>query len=181
VTDPLVIRRAVGEDDAQAVAALWTEAVVWLKAHGTDQWQYPVQMHTVRAKIDEGVCWGIDGPAGQLTATVTLDTDADPRLWFPDDDPDDALYLHRMVTRRHDPIPQLGSAIVDWASLRTAQAAKTWLRLDAWTTNPGLHGYYRRCGFAHVRTVEHPDIVSGALFQRRAGTVLGRGPQIIEA
>ena len=174
-----MIRRAADDEDVQAGADLWNAAASWLREQHSDQWQYPIQMHTVREKIAQGVCWVVRDEARQPAATITLDDDADPRLWQPSDNPDNALYFHRLVTRRADPIQHLGSAVIDWASLRTAQAAKTWLRLDAWSTNLELHDYYRRCGFDHVRTVDHPEIVSGALFQRRAGTVLGRGPQIV--
>ena len=51
-----------------------------------------------------------------------------------------------------------------WAAGRAWDASLTWLRLDAWTTNPRLHAYYIDKGFRHVRTVE--SRVSSACFQR---------------
>jgi len=56
-------------------------------------------------------------------------------------------------------------------SNREPVATLTWLRLDAWTTNPALHNYYRRRGFQHVRTVA--SRISGACFQRPAQPYLG--------
>ena len=58
----------------------------------------------------------------------------------------------------------LGGELLDWASGRTWGAGLTWLRLDAWTSNPRLHAYYVGRDFRHVRTVE--SRVSGACFQR---------------
>ncbi len=54
--------------------------------------------------------------------------------------------------------------MLDWDSYRAFDAGLTWLRLDAWTTNPRLHDYYLGAGFQHVRTIE--SRVSGACFQR---------------
>jgi RimJ/RimL family protein N-acetyltransferase len=38
-----------------------------------------------------------------------------------------------------------------------------WLRIYVWTDNIGLHNYYLRSGFKHVRTLGHADYPSGAL------------------
>lgn len=68
---------------------------------------------------------------------------------------------------------RLGDAILNWASLRAAAAGKKWIRLDTRRDNTGLHRYYLRRGFEHVRTVFPPRwrTESGALFQRPAGSV----------
>ena len=75
---------------------------------------------------------------------------------------------------------ELGSAILDWASLTAKADGKRWLRLDAWTANLSLLCYYLTHGFEHVRTVEGDGIVSGALFERDAGITLDREPQVLE-
>ena len=49
---------------------------------------------------------------------------------------------------------------------RAYDSGLTWLRLNAWTTNPALHRFYRSRGFQHVRTVA--TRISGARFQRPA-------------
>jgi hypothetical protein len=41
------------------------------------------------------------------------------------------------------------------------------IRVDCATGNGELHGYYKRLGFSHVRTVDLPHRRSGALFQRQ--------------
>jgi ribosomal protein S18 acetylase RimI-like enzyme len=68
----------------------------------------------------------------------------------------------------------LGGELLDWAGTRAAAAGDRWLRVDVWTTNLELQGYYRRLGFTHVRTVALAHNPSGALFQRRARHVAPR-------
>jgi hypothetical protein len=40
------------------------------------------------------------------------------------------------------------------------------MRMNVWSTNGRLHDYYRALGFKHVRTVDIPGRMSGALFER---------------
>jgi hypothetical protein len=177
----LSIRQA-GELDITTVADLWTASAEWLGKQGFDQWQYPVRMDNIQRTTLAGSVWIVEDPTtGDAIGTITLDEDADPRLWIPSDAPEDALYLHRLVVSRLLSSRHIGSAVIDWACCRARLAGRHWLRLDAWTANTSLHRYYLEHSFRHVRTVQAPDIVSGALFERSTDTVLGLGPEIIEA
>lgn len=163
------------------MVSLWEEARAWFAEQGIDQWQYPPRRHAIGANIaarDE--CWIIEDPQERTIGTITVDKRADPEFWESSDSPDDALYVHRMIVRRHAAGGEIGSALLDWASKRAAAAGKSWLRLDAWRSNPRLRRYYADRGFTLVRTVELSHRQSGALFQRPAGTVLARGPRVIE-
>jgi len=173
------IRRAT-EADIQTVADLWNESSEWLRGAGLDQWQYPVRFPGIRAAVHSETCWIVEDPPGEPVGTVTLDDDADPELWTPLDKPGQALYLHRLVVRSKLRGRDLGSAIVDWASVRAQSLGKAWLRLDAWTTNDQLHRYYLDRGFRLVRIVPGASSGSGAAFEREAGKVLGRGPLVAE-
>jgi GNAT superfamily N-acetyltransferase len=175
----VTIRRARRED-ATTIAEMWTRASQQLRDRGLDQWQYPVRMPRIYENIDAGTCWMLENPDGQVIGTVTVDDFADPNLWKPDDQPESAYYLHRLVLTDAERGNELGSAVLDWASRRARADGKRWLRLDAWTSNPGLHRYYLDRGFRHVRTVEGPDVVSGVLFERDSATTLNRGCRIIE-
>ena len=151
-------RRALAQD-VDVVAEMWLEAAKWLGERGYDQWQYPIKTYNIVAAIQAGHCWLFDEDRHPV-ATVTLDDNADLSLWLPEDQPDDALYLHRLVVRRSASTTNLGSAIVDWASRRAHAEGKSWLRLDAWSTNTDLHSYYVSLGFRWVRTVVGPEVVS---------------------
>jgi GNAT superfamily N-acetyltransferase len=171
-----LIRRA-RPDEVDTVAAMWTEAGQWLAAIGSDQWQYPARTERITASIAAGECWLVerdDEPA----ATITLDRYADPEFWTPADDPDNALYVHRMVVLRRFAGAGLGSALLDWAGARAERDGLRWLRLDAWRTNRRLRDYYERQGFALVRVVDLPHRRSGALYQRPAGARFGAGPHL---
>lgn len=169
-----LIRRAT-ERDAATVAHLWTEASAWLHSQGSDQWQYPVRWENLNAAVQSGTCWVIEH-AGATIGTITLDGDADPMYWGPEDIPESALYAHRMVTAHSARGLALGAAMLDWAGSRTQQDGRSWLRLDAWRTNMRLRSYYEGQGFKLVRVVEDPRGGSGALFQRPAHVRLNSGP-----
>ncbi|MFG1608344.1 GNAT family N-acetyltransferase [Actinoplanes sp. NPDC049265] len=175
-----LVIRAARESDRDIVAGLWNGASAWLRQLGQDQWQYPVKLDGIEAAIEAGTCWLIEQPPYVTVATVTLDRFADPRLWLPEDKPEDGRYVHRLVVSRDAGIRHLGSAVLDWASMRTEAAGARWLRLDAWTSNTQLHKYYLEHGFHLVRTVQAPGIPSGVLFERRARVTLGLGPAIRE-
>ncbi|MER7269331.1 GNAT family N-acetyltransferase [Micromonospora carbonacea] len=118
--------------------------------------------------VGRGECHvAVDG--FRIAAMAVVDELADPEFWREEDDPRDALYVHRVIVDRGYAGRGLGEALVDFAAKLAADRGKSWLRLDAWRTNLALHGYYRRQGFDHVPTVSLPHRESGVLFQRRAG------------
>lgn len=175
-----IVVRAAKADELDVVVDLWEEVRAWFAAQGIDQWQYPPRLATIRANIAAGdECWILERE-GHTVGTVTLDENADPEFWVAGDAPGDALYVHRMIVRREFAGAEIGSAVMDWASKRARAAGKNWLRLDAWRTNPRLQRYYADHGFELVRTVELTHRRSGALFQRPAGIVLGKGPAVVE-
>lgn len=171
--------RPARSDEAGLVAEMWAEAGAWLAAIGSDQWQYPARRERIDASIAAGECW-LAAAGGRPVATVTVDRHADGDFWQPADQPDNALYVHRMVVRRQAAGAELGSALLDWAGGRAERAGWAWLRLDAWRTNQALRDYYARRGFVLVRVVDVPHRRSGALYQRPAGVRLGWGPDVRE-
>jgi hypothetical protein len=75
---------------------------------------------------------------------------------------------------------ELGSALLDWAARRARRTGKSWLRLDAWKSNPALHQYYLDRGFTLVRIDDNPADPSGVCFQRPATVELHAGPDVVE-
>jgi ribosomal protein S18 acetylase RimI-like enzyme len=117
----------------------------------------------------------------RAVATITIDTTAEPELWHHSSDPDDALYVHRMIVTRTEAGRGLGAALLDFAAQQATAAGRAWLRLDAWATNTKLHDYYRGQGFTHLRTTYYAHRGSGALFQRPAHTQTHHGPTLTPA
>jgi GNAT superfamily N-acetyltransferase len=159
--------------DAPAIAELRAEARRWLASIGSDQWSAPphydpASPHGIEAGIARGEVYVIrDGDS--VTATMTVDDHADAEFWTPEDRPDEALYVHRMIVARAARGRDLGGLMLDFATEVAAEAGKRWLRLDAWRSNVALQNYYLGKGFTHVRTVDLPHRGSGALFQRPTG------------
>ena len=175
----ITVRQAHGEDDIQTVAEMWVRAAKRLADRGYDQWQYPVKMYNIRDAVAAGTCWLVDSPTGETSGTITVNNDADGNLWLPNDNPADALYLHRMITERGLAGIEAGSALMDWAARRATQQGKRWIRLDAWRTNRELWTYYQKRGFELVRIVEDPT-GSGACFQRLSRIQSALGPKVAE-
>ncbi|WP_432955681.1 GNAT family N-acetyltransferase [Micromonospora haikouensis] len=160
--------------DVDVIMGWRRERVAWLAARGEEQWSIPLPRSAVAATVSAGQTWLVwdgEAPIATITLTAYVDVDGlwkpdrDPEaLWYPEDDPADALYAAKMMIPLAHSGAGLGGELLDWAGGRAYDAGLTWLRLDAWTTNHGLHDYYRRQGFRHVRTIE--SRVSGACFQR---------------
>lgn len=167
------------ESDIVDVATMWTRSAERLRSRGLDQWQYPVKWHNIRRTVAEGTCWLITHADSQAIGTITIEPIADP-YWHPADDPDNALYVHRMVIDDGARGHEIGSALLDWAARRARKEGRFWLRLDAWKSNLGLHRYYLDRGFSLVRIDDDPSDPTGALFQRPAYIELHRGPDVID-
>ncbi|HYU83619.1 MAG TPA: GNAT family N-acetyltransferase [Kribbellaceae bacterium] len=67
-----------------------------------------------------------------------------------------------------------GAAVVEAVAHEARQHRDKWLRLNCWSTNTRLHAYYVALGFRHVRTVDVPGRMSGALFKRDLTRALAR-------
>lgn len=101
-------------------------------------------------------------------SSATIDYYADPDFWGSDDDPDDAVYVHKMAVDRGYAGRGLGGQLLDLAGALAEDAGRSWVRLDAWRTNPRLQRYYQEQGFTRLRVVDLAHRQSGALFQRPA-------------
>ena len=147
-----------------------TDTAAWLNARGIDQWALPFPSQHMAESIRRGEVYLFkESLASDAAATVTLDREADDLLWMPPERLEPALYVHKLTIDRAHAGAGLGTRILDWAGDRAARSGARWLRLDAWTTNPKLHAYYRSLGFHHVRTVNDPEVGgSGWVAQRPA-------------
>jgi GNAT superfamily N-acetyltransferase len=140
------------------IIGLIDEAAGWLPSKNTDQWAKPWpnlagRNSRILASLVVGktwICWD------RGTAAATLTTDPDPDPYWSQHPPRPAVYVHRLVVARAYAGLGLGAALLDWAGRtgRLAHGANV-MRISAWTTNPGLHDYYRRQGFSPRGF--HPD------------------------
>ncbi|MGW1037538.1 GNAT family N-acetyltransferase [Streptomyces antibioticus] len=158
------------EADLPRLIKFRTDASAWLRTRGTDQWAKPFPADHILGSIRRGEVFMIrEEPHSDAAATITLDRDADARLWTPNEIAEPALYVHKLAVDRAYAGTGLGSALLDWAGEQSVRQGVKWLRLDAWTTNLRLQAYYLEHGFTHVRTADDPEVVSGWAAQRPAG------------
>jgi len=168
------VRPAV-EADLDAVIRLIDEAGHWLKtSKNTDQWNRPWPDRDSRDKrvydgISGGLTWVVmDGAT--MAATVTIATVGDTALWTDEAQAFDAVYVHRLVIDRRYAGTGLGAELIDWAGEqgRREQPAATSIRIDVWTTNEGLHAYYRDQGFLPCGVADtKDDRPANALFEKQ--------------
>jgi GNAT superfamily N-acetyltransferase len=157
--------RAARPDELATVESLLIEVSEWLASRGIDQWQFPPHRDRITSALHRGEVF-LAEVEGRPIATLQVDDHADPEFWTEEDEPGDALYVHRMAVTRECAGAGIGSTLLDWASERAAGAGKSWLRLDAWKDNSDLHRYYHSHGFTLIRVTDLPHRGSGALFQR---------------
>lgn len=148
------------------VHTLRSNAERWLEGKGLDQYQRGPRSAAAHEDIDRlfdrGEFVGLELD-GRIAAVVAI-TDPDPDFWTPEEMTEPQGYISRFLVAEHG--TGAGAKLLDTVATREADRGARWLRLDCWRSNTGLHDYYLRHGFEHVRTMEVPGRNSGALFQR---------------
>lgn len=165
-------------DNMNAVLHLIREARGWLADKGTDQWAKPWPDEEQRnARVWRGLQVGATWIvwAGRIpAATVTITPNCNTAVWRDSgcdlDEP--AVYAHRLIVDRRFAGWGLGAELMDWTGLRGRRdyGAK-WIRIDVWTSNQALHGYYEKRGFDHCGRCPDPEYPSGALFQKPVSAI----------
>lgn len=161
------IRRAQPHE-LDTVVRLREEMKAELGRRGLDQWQsdWPdrdTMLAGFRADVEAGHTWFAEHE-GQVVGMATINTSTAPGLWT-EDETADALFIHRLTRAVDAPVRGVGQILLNHAEQLAIEAGRSWLRLDAWTTNRDLHDYYRRMGFRFVGIVDHHS-PSAALFER---------------
>jgi GNAT superfamily N-acetyltransferase len=179
MSDTYRVRPAVA-DDKIAIIGLIDSAATWLQRDkNTNQWAEPwPDEETRNGRITRGIVRGatwIVEDRGVLAGTITCRDRANPRLWTPAELAERAVYVSRLIVDRPYAGHGLGAALIDWAGVRgMEQWDADWLRVDVWTTNLGLHNYYKGQDFEYLRTVETEcewDYPSAVLFQKPTAAV----------
>jgi ribosomal protein S18 acetylase RimI-like enzyme len=174
VTDIYQIRPAKRRD-AKRIFGLIGESADWLqRAKDTNQWAEPwpnrrARNARVRRGIKAGLTWMVEDN-GTLVGTITYREHGPDILWGADELRDPAVYVSRLIISREYAGRGIGAALIDWSGQHGIQEWNAnWIRVDVWTTNTELHGYYKNQGFTHLRTKEFRkewDYPSAALFQK---------------
>ncbi len=106
----------------------------------------------VRTEIAEGRQWQIKNEAGAVLC-VFATTFSDPEIWR-EKNSEPSIYIHRIVTNPAFRGGNFVENIIIWAKKYAHENGKKHVRIDTWGDNPRLVGYYQRCGFRFVETVQ---------------------------
>jgi GNAT superfamily N-acetyltransferase len=166
-------------DDQDSILRLIGQAAVWLKVNkNTDQWSRPwpnaaERDDRVLRGLRAGCTWIVDDDEALLNddylpvATLTCRSDANPKLWKEQEQDEPAVYVSRLIVNRNYAGLRIGKELLEWAGKwAKAQYGARWLRIDVWTTNIALQGYYQQDAFRFVRFCDDVDYPSAALFQK---------------
>ena len=159
-----------------AIIGLIDEATEWLPAKGTKQWSKPWPDREARdARVWHGlelgatwIVWEVVCGIAVLAATVTVTGKPNPMVWSPRDFNLGvrAVYAHRLITARRYKGWDLGAELLDWTGRRGRHnyGARS-IRIDVWTNNEALHGYYVKRGFEKRGTCRDVTYPSGVLLR----------------
>lgn len=179
MTSSLRLARAEATpENLNTILRFIAEARGYLAVKGTDQWSKPwpdKKQRDVRVwqGLERGATWIVwvgRRPAATVTVARTPNTavwrDAECSL----DEP--AVYAHRLIIDRQFAGWGLGADLIDWTGVygHREWGAK-WIRIDVWTTNEGLHGYYMNKGFDPCGIAPDPEYPSGKLFQKSVSDI----------
>jgi GNAT superfamily N-acetyltransferase len=166
---PLTVRQAV-PDELDLILDLLNDSIRWLQGLGLDQWAKPWPDEAGRnariaQDLAEGKTWLVLDNT-EVAGTITLDP-TDNGIWPAYKCQEKAVYVRKVIIRRHYAGLGLGARLFDWAADVAAHVHEArWIRIDVWTTNRRLHAYYRKLGFRYHDLADDPDYPSRALFER---------------
>jgi ribosomal protein S18 acetylase RimI-like enzyme len=163
--------RLATRDDLGTILRLIEEAADWLRTKDTNQWATPWPNEQERDArvlrgLHAGATWIVED-GSSVVATITCRPDANPDLWPKPWTDEQAVYVSRLIINRDYAGQAIGEELLDWAGKWAVQQyAVRWIRIDVWTTNVALHGYYEKRGFDFVQFCAQVNYPSAALFQR---------------
>ena len=117
MTETLRIRRATVDDKDTIIDGLIDDARAWLPSRGTDQWAEPWPNPAARdarvlRDLKAGRTWLVEDDDDAPVATVTCNDKGNRRLWTPEEQLVDAVYIARLIVRRSRAGEGIGEALV---------------------------------------------------------------------
>ncbi len=144
--------------DDLAASAVLIAAALNLKARGEPLWPESSLTPERLVRHYPPACWRVAWRGDVAVACLCL-LDADSLFW-PDDPPGDALYLHKLAVHPDAQGQGLSALLLREAVRETADRGRPWLKLDTATARPKLRAIYEDFGFQNVgaRTVKGFDV-----------------------
>ena len=134
-------------NDLAIVSSILTEAASWLEASGQALWRHD---EVSRSALVEDVTNGffyLFETGGEAVGTLKFQLD-DETFW-PDIDPSESVFIHRLAIRRGYSGTGLSSSMMQWAMAEGFRQQRNFLRLDCDASRPKLKAIYEEFGFKH--------------------------------
>lgn len=129
--------------DVEEIFRLYRIATAFQKEKFTVHWP-EFSRALIETEIAENRQWKL--LLDSQIACVWATTFSDPQIWE-ERNADPSLYIHRIATNPDFRGRHLVGEIVKWAKGFAKQNGKEYIRMDTVGNNPGLIGYYQKCGF----------------------------------
>jgi GNAT superfamily N-acetyltransferase len=164
----LIIARA-GMEGVPEADALIHEAADWLIAKGEPLWGPAETSYEELLRVTRGGELVIGRLDGEAVACMYLHNE--DRLFWPEDPPGEAFYVHRLAVARRHAGRGFAKAMLAWAEAEVQATGRSYLRLDC-EPRAKLLALYASTGFTRVdaepilvaghRVVRHEKRVSAA-------------------
>jgi GNAT superfamily N-acetyltransferase len=143
---PIQIRVAVAAETA-VVSDILAEAAAWLDGSGQPMWKDDeLAPHRLADEVAAGIfilAWSGADAAGTMKFQLE-----DPLFW-PDQPPGEAAYVHRLAVKRAHAGGGVSRALMTWAVDEARKRGRRALRLDCEADRLRLRAVYERFGFRH--------------------------------
>jgi GNAT superfamily N-acetyltransferase len=141
----IAIRQATREDTPALVQTL-TEAANWVEQLDRSiMWvEGELEEHRVRAEAEAGL-FVVAEADGEVVGAMRFQLE--DRLFWPDLDGRDSVFIHRLAVRRSHAGRGLSTALMQWAVDRARALGKRYLRLDCDADRARLRALYEKFGF----------------------------------
>lgn len=175
----MMVRLATASD-AEAVAAVLSEAARWLER--TAKWndwplRYPVgRLMPFIQRNELYVAWSTVDDSAMGTFVLQW---SDERFWGIR--PPDAGYLHRVAVAPRFSGHGIGEAMIRWAAGEVTRRGRRFLRLDCPAANQALQAYYERLGFVRRGEAQGRNGYRGIRYESTTQGLFAAGPIEVEA
>jgi ribosomal protein S18 acetylase RimI-like enzyme len=134
--------------DPGAASGVLLAAARHLKDRGMPLWPESSLVPERLARYYPPGGWRVAWRADAALACMCL-LDTDPLFW-PDDPPGEALYLHKLAVHPHAQGQGLAAHMLTAGQREAAARGRSWLKLDTATARPRLRAIYEIFGFQDV-------------------------------
>jgi GNAT superfamily N-acetyltransferase len=147
------VRRVYGDDALEAIDILH-EASRWTSTFGQPIWL--PESFTVEEQRDLAAAGEQIGGFEDSKMVACMRLQKTDRIFWPDDPPGEALYVHKLAVRRASSGKGWTARMIDWAKRECCKENAPALRLDT-AANTKLPQFYEKLGF---RLIEEPPLVA---------------------